>query len=202
MSHSYTKPEHAINPWQTKKAKEIYDNPWITLYHEEVITPGGTDGIYGHVHFKNTAIGIIPIDAEGNTWLVGQYRYVLDEWSWEIPEGGCPLNEDPLDGAKRELKEETGITAQDWKVLIEMDVSNCVSDERAIVYTARNLTIGESEPEESEQLEVIKVPLTVAIEMAKDGRIRDAISVAALLRLGVEIILVKIEVIGSNRTLF
>ena len=99
------------NPWTTLSTDNIYENPWIKLEQHQVINPAGGKGIYGKIHFKNKAIGIVALDENQNTWLVGQHRYPLNEWSWEIPEGGGPLEIDPLESAKRELKEETGLDA-------------------------------------------------------------------------------------------
>jgi 8-oxo-dGTP pyrophosphatase MutT (NUDIX family) len=179
----FSKKFHSINPWKIISATETYNNRWISVYHEDVITPGGSKGVYGAIHFKNHAIGILPLDEQNNTWLVGQYRYPLRRWSWEIPEGGCPLNTDPLESAKRELKEETGLNARSWKVLLEMDISNCVSDEISYIYLAEGITIGQAKPDESEELEVIKLPVQEAIQMVHDGEIRDSMSVAALLKI-------------------
>lgn len=175
----------SIGPWKRKTKTIKYDNPWIQISHEEVINPNGGDGIYGVVHFKNLAIGIVPVDAEGNTWLVGQHRYPSNYYSWEIPEGGGPLGVDPLASAKRELLEEVGLTAQTWMPLLHMHLSNSVSDEEAIVYLAHDLKMGESEPEETEQLTIKKLPLKEAIAMVLDGSITDSISVAALLKIQV-----------------
>ena len=176
-------------PWKTHATETRYENPWIKVTHREVTTPGGSPGIYGVVHFKNIAIGIVPVDAEGNTWLVGQFRYPQQKYSWEIPEGGGPKGIDPLESAQRELREETGITAARWTELIRSDVSNSVTDEEAIIYLAEELSFGEAEPEDTEDLEVKKLPLTEAITMVLDGRITDSISQIALLtvarRLGI-----------------
>lgn len=172
-----------INPWTTLSTKEIYSNPWIQLEEHQVLNPNGGKGIYGKVHFKNLAIGVIPIFENGDTILVGQYRYPLNAYSWEIPEGGGKLDVDPLDSAKRELIEETGLVAEQWTKILEMHLSNSVSDEFSIIYTAENLTQGESEPEETEQLQVKRLPLTEAIDMVIRGEITDSMSVAALLKL-------------------
>src|ERR1044072_4006053 len=102
------------NPWKTVKSKEVYDNPWIKLTEYDVINPAGGKGIYGKVHFKNTAIGIVPLDEDLNTYLVGQYRFTINEYSWQIPEGGGTENEEPLAAAQRELLEETGLKAEHW----------------------------------------------------------------------------------------
>lgn len=171
------------NPWVITGEKAVYDNPWISLTEYNVINPSGGKGIYGKVHFRNLAIGILPLDEEHNTWLVGQYRFVLDRYSWEIPEGGSPIGEDPLEGAKRELREETGLEAGNWQPLLTMHLSNSVSDEYAIVYLASGLTQKEAQPEETEQLVVRKLPFEKAYQMVADGEITDSISVAALTKL-------------------
>ena len=170
------------NPWKTTATRLAYENPWIRVEHNEVITPGGSDGIYGLVKYKNHAVGIVPIDEDGNTYLVGQYRYALRAYSWEIPEGGCPVGSDPLETAQRELAEETGLIAADWRQIMEFHLSNSVTDEWGVAYTARTLTKGEAEPEDTEDLQLRKVPLQEAIDMTLDGRITDALSILALQR--------------------
>ncbi len=170
------------NPWTTLNSRKIYENNWIGLTEHQVINPSGGKGIYGEVHFKNLAIGILPLDEDLNTWLVGQYRFPLNAYSWEIPEGGGPLHLDPLDGAKRELLEETGLTANNWQELQRMHLSNSVSNELAIIYIARDLTMGEAEPEETEQLSLRKLPFEEAYQMVLRGEITDSISVAAILK--------------------
>ena len=170
------------NPWKKISDKLIYDNPWISLTEFQVITPAGKEGIYGKVHFKNIAIGVIALDENNNTYLVGQYRFVLDAYSWEIPEGGCPEGTNYLEAAQRELKEETGFTANTWTEILRMDVSNSVSDELAIIYVAQDLIAGESEPEDTEQLIVQKMPFSQAVQWVMEGKITDSISVAAILK--------------------
>ena len=162
------------NPWKTIKKEKIYENPWITLEHHDVVNPAGNPGIYGLVKFKNQAIGIVPLDEAGNTWLVGQYRYTLEKYTWEIPEGGCPIGTDPLDAAKRELREETGITANKWTHLLDIHTSNSVTDEFGLCYLAEDLDFGKAEPEETELLKVRKLPLTEAIEMVLNNEITDS----------------------------
>ena len=173
------------NPWQVVSSQEIYSNPWINLTEYQVINPGGGEGIYGQVHFKNLAIGVIVLDEKDNTWLVGQYRFPLNQYSWEIPAGGCPLDSDPLETAKRELLEETGISANSWTEIQRMHLSNSVSDELAIIYLARELTFGNAQPEETEQLEVRMMTFSSAYEMVLSGDITDSLSVAAILKLKV-----------------
>ena len=171
-----------MNDWKTLTQKTVYDNPWIEVSHRDVITPGGTQGIYGKVHFKNIAVAVLPVDEEGYTWLVGQYRYTIDRYSWEIPEGGCPLGTDPLEAAKRELLEETGITAQRYTRLYDSYTSNSVTDEYAVAYLAQGLTFGEAQPEPSENLQVKRVPLAEAIAMVHRGEITDMFSMLTLLK--------------------
>lgn len=171
------------NPWKSLKHESVYDNKWITVSHKEVLNPNGNDGIYGVVHFKHLAIGIIPLDENNNTWIVGQYRYPLKQYSWEIPEGGGLLNEDPLASAKRELLEECGLVASDWNEILRMHLSNSVSDELAIIYVAKGLTQKQSEPEDSELLQVKKIPFDKVYEMVLNGEITDSMSVAGILKL-------------------
>jgi len=167
-------------PWTVLSAKDVYENSWIRLTHHEVLTPAQTPGIYGLIHYKNLAIGVVPVDAELHTYLVGQYRFPLEAYSWEIPEGGGTHGIDPLASAARELREETGLAARHWRKLLEADLSNSVSDERAIAYLAWGLTAGEAEPEATEELAVKRVPLAEAFRMVEAGEIRDALSVLSL----------------------
>lgn len=172
--------EQEVNPWKTTRITEAYENDWIRLEHHDVIKPNGEPGIYGKVHFKNKAIAILPVDEEGNTYLVGQYRYTIDAYSWELPEGGCQ-NESSLDAAKRELKEETGLIASNWTLLGENYLSNSVTDEKAIMYLAEGLIQSDSEPEDTEQLQLKKIPVKEAVEMALNGEIKDILSITTLL---------------------
>lgn len=172
-----------IGPWRRLHVQPIYDNPWISLTHEHVITPAGTDGIYGVVHFKTRAIGIIPIDAENHTWLVRQFRYTLNTHLWEIPMGGGKLHEDPLLAAQRELREETGMSATHWQEIMRLHISKSVTDEEGIVFIAKGLSAGAQELEHTEaDLEILRLPLDEAIQWALDGKITDVISCAALLK--------------------
>ncbi|SNS57214.1 8-oxo-dGTP pyrophosphatase MutT, NUDIX family [Ekhidna lutea] len=170
-------------PWITHSSKEIYSNPWISLTEHDVTNPGGGQSIYGKVHYKNWALGIIPLDENQNTWLVGQHRYTLDEYSWEIPMGGGPLEIPKLESAKRELKEETGLTASKWTEICKIHTSNSVTDEVGIAYLAEDLTDGETEFEETEDLQIKKLPFKEAVAMCDRGEITDSLSVAAIYRL-------------------
>ena len=169
--------------WKKLSSRVVWENDWMSLYEDDVINPGGGRNRYGWVHFKNLAVAILPLDDDGNTWLVGQQRYTLNDYSWELPMGGAPFDEDPLDAARRELREETGLVAADWTELMRLHTSNSITDESAVVYVAKDLSQGDTEFEEMEDLEVRKLPLTEAVAMARDGAISDAISVAALLKI-------------------
>jgi 8-oxo-dGTP pyrophosphatase MutT (NUDIX family) len=168
------------NPWKILSSREAYDNSWIKVTEYGVVNPAGGRGIYGKVHFKNLAIGVIVLDMHLNTYLVGQYRFPIEKYSWEIPEGGCPLNMNPIDGAKKELLEETGLKANSWEKILEMDLSNSVSDEHAIIFLAYDLEQHKPSPEDTEQIEVRKIPFDDAYQMVEDGTITDSISVAAI----------------------
>jgi 8-oxo-dGTP pyrophosphatase MutT (NUDIX family) len=171
------------NPWKVLSAKEVYGNSWIRVTEYSVINPSGGPGIYGKVHFKNLAIGIVPLDEQLNTYLVGQFRFPIEEYSWEIPEGGCPTRENPLEAAKRELEEETGLIAHSWEKIMEMHISNSVTDEHAFIYLAWDLEQHSPSPEETEQLVVKKLPFEEAYRMADEGVITDSITVAALFKI-------------------
>lgn len=170
------------NPWKTKNSELKYNNPWISVTEHQVVNAAGNDGIYGTVHFKNIAIGIIPLDENNNIWLVGQFRYPLNEYSWEICEGGGKLDVDPLLSAQRELMEELGIKAEKWTKLLDMHLSNSVSDEVGIIYIAQNLSYFNPEPEEDEVLSIKKISLNDAFEMVMNGEITDSLSVAGILK--------------------
>jgi 8-oxo-dGTP pyrophosphatase MutT (NUDIX family) len=173
-------PVESTNPWRTLSSTNVYDNPWITLTEFQVLNPAGNPGIYGKVHFKNMAIGIVALDDDGWISLVGQYRYTIDRYSWEIPEGGGHHDVDPLTSAQRELLEETGLKAGQWELLLQMHLSNSVTDEFCQVYLATELQQFEAEPEETEQLKYLKLPLSEAWQRVKSGEITDAITVASL----------------------
>ncbi|MCS6823787.1 MAG: NUDIX hydrolase [Cytophagaceae bacterium] len=170
------------NPWSTLSIREIYENPWIRITEADIINPKGGKGIYGVVHFKNKAIGVVPVDENGYTYLVGQYRYTLNEYSWEIPEGGGPMHEDPIHTAARELKEETGLTAQKYELICRIHTSNSVTDEEGFIFLATGLSRGESQPEETEELQIKKILLAEAVQMVMNNEITDSLSIAGLLK--------------------
>jgi len=170
------------NPWKVHHSQIMYENAWIKVREDKVTAPTGKDGIYGVVSFKNYAIGVIPIDKDLNTWLVGQYRYPLDVYSWEIPMGGGSKDHTPEATALRELREETGLIAQKLTYLMTLHTSNCVTDEVGYVFLAEDLIEGNTDFDDTEKLDIRKLPLAEAIRMAENDEITDAISVAGLLK--------------------
>jgi len=173
--------DETTNPWKTLASREVYDNAWIRVREDSVIRPDGEQGIYGVVHFKNIAVGVLAIE-DDSIYLVGQYRYPLEQYSWEIPEGGCPEGEDPLDAAKRELAEETGLRAESWEQMGTAHLSNSVSDEIAIWFLARGLKQGEHNPDGTERLKIRRVPFDEVLEMVTNGEIMDALSQLAIMQ--------------------
>ncbi len=174
--------ENNQNPWIVLDSEVKYKNNWIEVIHRNVLNPSGGKGIYGTVHFKNIAVGIVPIDTNGHIYLVGQYRFPIEAYSWEIPEGGCPEGEEILDCAKRELKEETGLIADNWQLISKLHTSNSVCDEVAYIFMAESLQETESEPEETESLKIKKISLQEALDLVMKNEITDSMSVAGILK--------------------
>lgn len=170
------------NPWTRLSAKIVYENPWIRVEDHAVLDPSGRPGQYGKVCFKARAIAVLPLDEEGCTTLVGQYRYTLDEYSWELPMGGADPHETPQEAGERELREETGLSARHWQQLMRIHTSNSVTDEVAHVFLARDLSQGETAHDSTEQLKIARVPLAEARDRVLRGEITDALSIAAILR--------------------
>jgi 8-oxo-dGTP pyrophosphatase MutT (NUDIX family) len=179
--------ENESNPWRRESRRVAYDNAWIELFHDEVIRPDGRPGIYGVVHFRHRAIGVVPLDlATDQVLLVGQYRYTLDRYSWEIPEGGGRFDEEPEEAARRELQEETGYGGGTWRELCRCDLSNSVTDEVAVLFAATGLVPGEANPEGTERIEVRWVAFDEAMTMIGRGEISDAMTVIALQAVALE----------------
>lgn len=170
------------NPFRTLGSRPIYENPWISVTEHRIVKPRGGEGIYGVVHFKNRAVGVVPYE-RGEIWLVGQYRFPLGIYSWEIPAGGAPFDEPPEACAARELSEETGLRARRIQPLVRMHLSNSVTDELAHIFLATELEPGAADPEDTEELAIRKLPLAEALSLVEDGTITDSLSVAAILRL-------------------
>lgn len=169
------------NPWKTLSTRLIYQNPWIRLREDEVITPAGKSGIYGVVETK-PAIGIIPLSDDLHTYLVGQFRYTLNTYSWEIPEGGGKDGEDTREGAKRELLEETGLQAGKWTFLGTLYTSNSFTDEVGYLYLAEYLQQGLAQPDHTEELQIKRLPFLEAWQMVLDGEIKDSLAIIGLMR--------------------
>ena len=163
-----------------------YENPWITVWHDDVVRPDGSPGIYGVVHFAGLAAGVVVLDAEDRVLLVGQHRYALDAYSWEIPEGGVPAGETALDGARRELREETGVVAASWREIGRFHLSNSVTDEAGVLYLATDLVQQAAAPEATEELAVRWVPFDEALAMTLDGRITDAMAIMGIQRVAID----------------
>jgi 8-oxo-dGTP pyrophosphatase MutT (NUDIX family) len=169
------------NPWKTLSSQPVYENPWIRVREDQVLRPDGRSGIYGVVQFKNRAVGVLPVHEDGAIWLVGQYRYPLQAYSWEIPEGGCPESESPEETAVRELREETGLRAGRLELVATAHLSNSVSDELGYVFRATELCEGADDPEGTERIAVRRVAWDEAWRMLKAGEITDSLSVIAIL---------------------
>lgn len=168
------------NPWKILESQELYSNPWIKLTEHKVLNPKGNNGIYSVVHFKNLAIGIIPLDKDLNTWIVGQYRFPLNKYSWEIPEGGGLHGVPPLESAKRELSEEVGLSANKWTLIQEFNTSNSSTDEHSLIYVAQELSEHQAHPEEVEELVVKKIPFNELYQMVINGEIWDSLTIIAV----------------------
>jgi 8-oxo-dGTP pyrophosphatase MutT (NUDIX family) len=169
-------------PWRDHGARVVFDNPWITLTEHQVTAPTGKSAVYGKVHFKNVAIAVLPLHPDGTVTLVGQHRFALGDYVWEIPEGGGPLEEAPLDAARRELREEVGLEAASWREILNVQISNSVTDERGIGYLAMDFSPTEKDPDDTEVIAIERVPFAEALEAAVAGWLPDALTVAMLLR--------------------
>ncbi len=177
-------PDPTDSPWRRRSRSVVYENAWVRVLHDEVDRPDGQPGIYGVIHFHHHAVAIVALDADDRVALVGQWRYALDAYSWELPEGGVPAGEAPLLGAQRELREETGLQADHWREIARIAVSNSVTDELGTIFLATSLNQGEAAPDGTEQLHPRWVAFDEALTMIDDGRITDLLTIAALERVG------------------
>jgi 8-oxo-dGTP pyrophosphatase MutT (NUDIX family) len=168
--------------WAPGPSRLAYDNPWISVTEHRPTAPTGRPALYGVVHMKNLALGVLPLHDDGTVTLVGQHRFVFGDYSWELPEGGGLIDEDPLQNAKRELAEEAGLAARDWRQILTFKLSNAVTDERGIGYLATDLHAVPTAPDENELIAIARVPFREALDQALAGGIDDVITVAMLLR--------------------
>lgn len=178
---NFTMIDETKNPWKVLSTKPVHETPWIKITHHDVINPAGNSTVYTTVNFKNYAIAVIPLDENYNTWIVGQYRFPINEYSWEIIEGGGPIELSPQESAARELKEEAGITAKVWHEIYEFHASNSATDELAKVFVAKDLSFGESCPEESEELQVKKIPFQELVSMVYENKVKDSLTIISVL---------------------
>jgi 8-oxo-dGDP phosphatase len=169
-----------VGPWIRRSRAVVYENAWITVWHDEVVRPDGSEGVYGVVHFPREAVGVVAVDEEGRILMVGQHRYTLDEYSWELPEGGVDPGESLLEGAQRELREETGFEAVQWRELARITLSNSVTDERGAIFLATGLQAGQAAPEATEDLALRWMHLDEVLAAIDAGEIRDVITVAGI----------------------
>ena len=175
-----------VGPWRRRARRTAFANPWIQVFDDKVDRPDGGPGVYGVVHFESHAVGVVAVGDDGRILLVGQHRYTLDEYSWEIPEGGVPPGEAPEAGARRELREETGFDAADWRHLFGFTTSNSVTDERGDMYVATGLRPGVAAPDATEDLEIRWASLDEVLAEIAEGRIHDLMTIAAVYRYALE----------------
>ena len=169
-------------PWRDAGSTTTFENPWLRLTRHEATAPTGMKADYVVMRPKNLSVGVLPLHADGTVTLVGQQRFALMNWSWEMPEGGAPFDEDPLEGAKRELAEEAGLAAAHWREVLKVEMSNSITDERAMAWVAWELTPVPVAPDPTEIIRVARVPFGDLLKEIQRGSIRDMFTVATALR--------------------
>lgn len=179
-------PDHAPNPWSRLSRTLAYENAWIQVFHDEVLRPDGKSGIYGVVHPRTHAVGVVALDHRNHVLLVGQYRYTLDRYSWEIPEGGVPIGDDLLEGAQRELAEETGYRAESWRELLRFSLTNSTTDETGALYLATDLVEGEAHPDETEDLDLRWISFDEALAQVRSGELFDSMTQMGIMRVALD----------------
>lgn len=179
-------PDHTPNPWSRLSRKLAYENAWIQVFHDEVLRPDGKPGIYGIMHPRTHAVGVVALDERDRVLLVGQYRYTLDRYSWEIPEGGVPIGENLLEGAQRELAEETGFRAGRWRELLRFSLSNSTTDETGALYLATDLIEGEANPDETEDLVLRWARFDETLEQVRSGELFDSMTQMGIMWLALD----------------
>ncbi|HYF23957.1 MAG TPA: NUDIX hydrolase [Caulobacteraceae bacterium] len=168
--------------WRAGEGRVRFENPWLKAVEYDAVAPTGANTHYGVIRFQKLAVGVLPVWEDGTVTLVGQRRFPLNDYAWEMPEGGVPFDEDPLDGAKRELREEVGLEAADWRLVLRMQLSNSTTDERAVCFLATGFTQTATEPDETEALDVVRVPFRDLLTEVVAGRVQDSMTVATTLR--------------------
>jgi 8-oxo-dGTP pyrophosphatase MutT (NUDIX family) len=169
------------NPWKTLSSRVAYENTWIRVREDKVIRPDGGPGLYGVIEVRPSA-GVVALNERDEIVLVGQWRYTVNRYSWEIPRGGShPGEDDLLEVGKRELAEEAGVLARDWRKIGTVDNANGVNSDSQTFYLATGLSETETNHDPEEEITVKWRPFAEALEMAMDGRITEVDSVAAIL---------------------
>ena len=169
-------------PWRDHGGRTVFDNPWMTVTEHAATAPTGEPATYGKIHFKNLALAVLPLHEDGTVTLVGQHRFAMMDYAWEIPEGGGPLDVDPLESIRRELREEAGLEAADWREILRFQISNSLTDERGIGWLAMGFTPAEQDPDDTEAIALARVPFREALDAVVNGWIEDGMSMAMLLR--------------------
>ncbi|HEX8569127.1 MAG TPA: NUDIX hydrolase [Caulobacteraceae bacterium] len=177
---AWLKPHGA--PWRDHGGEQVFDNPWMTVTRHDATAPTGRPAVYGKIHFKNLALAVLPLHEDGTVTLVGQHRFAMMDYVWEIPEGGGPLEVEPLESIRRELREEAGLEATDWREVLRFQISNSLTDERGMAWIATGLTAVPAEPDATEAITVARVPFREALDAVVNGWIEDAMTVATVLR--------------------